>query len=384
VLRRFAVLVLLAGIALPAFPAKRVTVEQLEQVLNATQGKRDGNVAHQLADLELSERLSPARFSGLEAHLPGARSKRALVLLSDLSAFLDPPPAEILAKAEPDLDAQRQLISLCVGYIGMTIRKLPNFFATRDTELFEDTAEGRRADSSLIPYQPIHAVSKSSATVLYRDGREVVDSGMGTGKRKRYEPATRTLITRGVFGPILGIVVVDAAHGNLSWKNWEQGAAGPEAVFWYSVPKDKSHYEVEFCCFPENSGMNRDFKKISAYHGEIAMDPADGSILRLSVIADLEPADQVVKSNILVDYEPVEIGARNYICPVKSVSIWVAKIPDSKALQTMLNDVVFAQYHLFRSESRVLTGNDGDATVHPDMIHLDPGSSAVEEKVGIP
>jgi hypothetical protein len=384
VLRRFAVLLLLAGMALPAFPARRVTVEQLEQVLSAARAKRDGNVAHQLADLELSERLSPARFSRLEAQLPGARSKRALVLLSDLSAFLDPPAAEILSKAEPDLDAQRQLIALTVGYVGMTIRKLPNFFATRDTELFEDTAEGRRADSSLIPYQPIHAVSKSSATVLYRDGHEVVDSGMGTGKRKKYEPATRTLITRGVFGPILGIVVVDAAHGNLSWKNWEQGAAGPEAVFWYSVPKDKSHYEVEFCCFPEGSGMNRDFKKISAYHGEIAIDPADGSILRLSVIADLEPADQVVKSNILVEYGPVEIGARSYICPVKSVSIWVAKIPESKALQTMLNDVVFAQYHLFRSESRVLTGNDGDAAVHPDTIPGDAGSSALAVAAGIP
>jgi hypothetical protein len=130
--------------------------------------------------------------------------------------------------------------------------------------------------------------------------------------------------------------------------------------------------------------MNRDSKKISAYHGEIAIDPADGSILRLSVIADLEPADQVVKSNILVEYGPVEIGARSYICPVKSVSIWVAKIPESKALQTMLNDVVFAQYHLFRSESRVLTGNDGDAAVHPDTIPGDAGSSALAVAAGIP
>jgi hypothetical protein len=92
------------------------------------------------------------------------------------------------------------------------------------------------------------------------------------------------------------------------------------------------------------------------------------------------PADKIVRAAILVEYGSVEIGGKTYICPVKSVSISDAPALASNAfeiqsyfgrsilehdnqtapvhLRTMLNDVVFEQYHLFHADARMLEGNN--------------------------
>ena len=215
-MRKLSVFLLLAGAAMPALAAKTVTVEQLEQVLAAAHGKSDAKVAQQLSGLELTERLSAVRLSRWEADLPGPESRQSLVLLADLSAFLDPPAAEIPATATPDFAAQRRIVALTVDYASRTIHQLPNFFATRDTVRFEDSPQGFRADTSVIAYQPLHTVGRSTDTVLYREGNEVVDSR--AAKVKKQETAAQGLTTSGVFGPILGTVLVDAAHGKLAWK----------------------------------------------------------------------------------------------------------------------------------------------------------------------
>jgi hypothetical protein len=62
-MRKWTVLLLLLGSAWPAMAAKSVTVGQLEQLLDSLREKSDGKVAQELSDLELSERVSPARIS---------------------------------------------------------------------------------------------------------------------------------------------------------------------------------------------------------------------------------------------------------------------------------------------------------------------------------
>lgn len=350
------VALLLTALPLPVFSAQPVTVAQLERLLQADRGKRDGAVAHQLAGLEMTERLSSAKVARLEADLPGTRTRQALLLLSDLSAFHDLPAEEIEATAAPDLAEQQAIMARAVDYAIQTMHKLPNLFATRNTVLYIDSPPSRLPDLSMVPYQPLHAAKRSSDTVLYRDGHEVVDSGKQ--RRKNYDPAAEALVTRGVFGPLMGIALKDAAHGSASWSHWEQGASGPLAVFRFAVPKAMSHYEVSFCCLAQSFGRNQKFDKICAYHGELTIDPRDGSILRQTVVADLEKSDPILSSNILVEYGTVEIGGRNYICPVKSVSVWVAPVADSTAGLTLLTDADFTGYHLFRSEFRLLTGKD--------------------------
>ena len=390
-MHKLGLLLLAAGIALPGFAATRITVEQLEHVLAAAHGKPDLKVAKQLSDLELTERLSGAKRSRWEADSPGPESRQALVALADLSAFLDPPTAEIPATATPDLDTQRKIMAQAVDYAVRTISKLPDFFATRDTIHFEDTPP-RQLDTG---YRPLHPVARTSAIVLYRDGKEVVDSKAVKGNLS--QQAAPTLTTSGVFGLILGTVLVDSSHGKLVWSHWEQAAAGAEAVFHYAVSREQSHYRVEFCCVPGDHG-NGTFKRLSGYHGEITVDPLNGAVLRLTLEADLQPTDPLLRSDIVVEYGPVEIGGKTYICPIKSVSITVSPALPSAAsaemqryrgklldkdnwaarehLQTLLNDVVFEQYHLFRAAARILTGDSPVAEANQ------PASSPPETKDG--
>src|SRR5437867_6090964 len=69
-MRRIAILLLLAGSALSCAAVKPVTAEQLERILAATHEVSDAQMAAQLSDLTLIERLSPAAFSRCEAGLP--------------------------------------------------------------------------------------------------------------------------------------------------------------------------------------------------------------------------------------------------------------------------------------------------------------------------
>jgi VWFA-related protein len=372
-MKGFASILVVLMLASPAWAAKRVTVDQLEQILNASQGKPDAEVAWHLSDLELTERLSSTRLARLKASMPSEKVQAALVVLADASEFLDPPDAEIPATAPPDLAAQRRMLALTVNYVGKTIPQLPNFLATRVTSRYEDTPLQWHADSSPTPYEPLHPVGNSSVTVTYRHGHEAVETVATKDKKPE------GLNTWGVFGPILGTVLEDAARSKLTWSHWEQGASGPMAVFSYSVPKEKSHYTVDYCCVAEegqadrrNDANLRAFSQIVAYHGEMAIDPASGTILRLMLEAEMKVSDPVAKASIVVEYGPVEIGGRTYFCPIKSFSSTLAQtlqftlsysIPLANTLQplkTMLNDVAFEQYHLFRADARVV---DGDAEV---------------------
>ena len=348
----------------PNAVAKRVTVEQLEQVLKAAGGKPDREVAQRLSNLELTEQLSNAKLSAWSADLRGPKAREALVALADASAFLAPPAAEIPGDAAPDTSAQRSMISLADEYLNETIPKLPNFFATRTTVRYEETPASDDAGSR-IEYRPLHRIESSKATVLYRRGREEVNSV--AAERTQAKTVEPYLTTYGTFGPILGAANDAVASSHLSWKRWERGADRLRAVFSYVIPQEKSHFRVGYCCLPEGDGTTS-FQMVPGYHGEIMIDPATGAVLRLTIEADLNPGLPLARSNILVNYGPVELGGKTYICPVRSLAVWRSRTVSILTLtdwdesfrtygpfSTMLNDMAFDNYHLFRAETRMLT-----------------------------
>ena len=110
----------------PNVVAKHVTVEQLEEVLNAAHGKSDREVAQRLSNLELTEQLSKTKLSSWSADLRGPKAREALVALADASVFLAPPSSEVPGDAAPDASAQKP-VSLADEYLNETIPKLPNF-----------------------------------------------------------------------------------------------------------------------------------------------------------------------------------------------------------------------------------------------------------------
>ena len=346
----------------PNLAAKRVTVEQLDHVLAAASNESDADLARQLSSLELTERLSTQKLSSLTSSLRGKKARQALAALANVSAFLDPPAAEIPRDAAADLSAQRVIVSLAVDYLNNTIPKLPNFYATRTTVRYEETAQYSDARTP-VDYRALHAASSSKATVLYSNGKEVVDSSEAKGKKRK--AADGHLLTYGVFGPLLG-AVTDAIASGLTWNRWEVGAGGPHAVFRYEIPTEKSRYQVGVCCLPDGDGTSS-FEETVGYHGEIEIDPTSGAILRLELVADLKSTTPLVRSDIMIEYGPVEIGGKTYSCPVRSVSItrgrsvtllteWDESFRTYGPYATMLNDVAFEGYHMFRAKSHMLTG----------------------------
>jgi VWFA-related protein len=334
--------------------ARPVTVAQLMEVVHAAKGKRDGEVAGEIEHLQLTERLSSPEFAALSDELPGVKSRAALMGVVDTSVFLDPPKDEIPVRAAPDAGEQRRIASLAVEYLKNVIPKLPNFYARRFTRSFEGVTQTHDAnlhgeDTVLRP------TGEFKATVLYRDGKEVARAEGAEEQR---------LITRGTFGPILSTVILDAAHSSTDWARWEQAPNGPMAVLRFRVPLEKSHYQVSFPSAMAGGGQIS-LMVPTAYHGEIGIDPKSGTILRLVLEADPELGSSMHRADIMVEYGAVGIGGKLYTCPVRGVSISVGDMPRPTRVSvaaggpemsevTRLDDVVFSDYHVFRSEMRIV------------------------------
>jgi VWFA-related protein len=367
-MRKLCLLLLFALVAWPALAARQVTVQELEQLVTSLQGKPEAEQAYRIADLELTERLSPVRLANLMSLVPYEKSRKALQSLADRSGFQLPPATELPQKPAPDLAEQKRIMGLAVAYVAKAVPQLPNFFATRSTTRFEDTPLQNNA-MGFVAYEPLHSVGSYRVTSLYRDGREVEIPA--NSKAPKPKADATGLTSWGEFGPVLSTVLLDAARSSLSWSHWEQGANGPMAVFTYSVPREKSHYEVNYCCIAEPGATipaTIPFHELTGYHGQMTVDPATGTILRLMLLSDMRAGAPVQSASLLVEYGPVEIGGRDYICPLRAVSLSQAEkvqlsaryaIPQANTLhpqQWMLNHVVFEDYHLFRAEARIASG----------------------------
>lgn len=344
---------------------RKITVAQLGELLRGARSESDGDMARQLSDLELTERASDDEVASWTAELRGKKARQVLLALADASAFLDPPPAEIPGDAPPDEDAQRQMISLAANYLNTTIPRLPNFFARRTSVGYEETPPFYKGGGRFTAAEPLHAVGSSKTTVLYRDGAEVVDAK--TGRRGKED---QSLTTYGTFGPVLGAVKGALADsGALTWSRWEKDAAGARrAVFRYAVPTAASGYKTGGCCLPDGDGTMA-FVRMTGYHGEIAIDPGSGAVLRVELEADFNGFVPMGRADVMVAYGPVNLGSKTYICPVHSVGIWRARSVNTLLewnntqgfltwgpYATKLNDFRYDDYHLFRAESRILSG----------------------------
>jgi hypothetical protein len=167
----------------------------------------------------------------------------------------------------------------------------------------------------------------------------------------------------GEFGPILLLVFSDLKQGSVAWARWETDPVrGRLAVFHYNVPKSASHYLVDFCCYttPEDETRELSFRDHPAYHGEVVLSPDSGSILRITIEADLDATSPLVASQLAVQYEDVEIGGRRYLCPMRSMAMTALNNPKLKpvngiGIERHLNEVEYIDYHKFGSTLRMVT-----------------------------
>jgi len=341
---------------------KRVTVAEIEQTLK--RGGADRELAAELSGLEATERVSRARLAVWLNRTRGQRTREALTVLADRSAFLEPPQDDLDPKPAPDEAGRKAMLEKAADYLVSEIPRLPNFYATRITTQYgEPVPQEGQTWKVAQPDRRLHLERTTRARVFFEDHKEVVDH---EAVKAEDGPIKEKLTTSGTFGPILLLAMKRSSEpgSTIHWSHWEKGAAGPVAVFRFNVAPDLNGFQVGFCCLALDDRMVP-YERDASFRGEVAIDPATGHILRLMVQAKLEPRLPLQGSGIVVEYGPVSMGGVTYLCPVKSISMsrqrrlweigeWGMTFRLYGPFKEILNDIQFANYHLFRSESHIL------------------------------
>lgn len=416
-MRRLILFGLLAALALPAAAARRVSVTQLDAILASDDAvhRADLEVARQIGDFEMSERLTGlmlGRFATI--HKLGPHTALALQLLADQSAFLEPPQNELPATAFPDAAEQQRILEAARAYSIVTWARLPNFVVTRVTHRFDDNLHALAKGDWPIDLK-LQPAGSSSRQISFRDGREVDDSSQGADAKATREVG---LHSWGEFGSALTVVMADMAKQNAPFSHWELTPAGLAAVFHYAVPREASHYAVVSGFDSETvigrtqygySGRDRTAQQVAsiprernyqthtelpAYHGSISIDPATGAVLRLTIVAELKNDDPLLTAETMVEYGPVQIGERRFICPTHSLAISVERAAGSgeasdvlawggviarpgKTATLLINETSFVDYHRFGSTARILTETaTNNPTVSQPASTASPAESA--------
>ena len=376
-MRRSWIVVFLVATAIPLSASKHTTVAQLQEALNTAINahKPDTEIAREIGGFELTERLTESTLGRLEARLvPGTQGARALELLADRSAFFDPPADELPATPAPDSAEQTRILQAARRYVSQTLPRLPDFFATRVISLYDDRPQALKKDD-WPTRSGLHLIDTSSGEISVRNERENQPATQGSAVWQ----ANVGLISGGEFGNTLGMILADTANGNIRWSHWEESAKGGVAVFRYEVPASASHYEV-LNAVPSNPGI---VHTKPGYHGSIGVNPADGTILRITMDADLTRGAPFRRAAILVEYGRVDIAGTTFTCPVRSIALSMSlDDPDTingDAPREWLNETHFTHYHRFASTTRILAGGSASPSAKAEAARTEVINKGAKE-----
>jgi hypothetical protein len=361
-MKRFLCVVALILLSVPAWSAaKKVTIAELTDMLKSMQQqkKSDADVSATLKQVQLSEAMTRSVMNGLSEYVPGPASTEQIYVLEARSALLPPPAADIPATPAPDAAAQKALLDKAADYASKTYAQLPAIAGTKTTVRFQDNIEAPASSSGLVggasevttgsnfvnASQFIRYVGSTESHVESNNGAEKVPA-----KDKTRWGANGQIALLGQ-GPVLSTVLREAQDsGTFGWLGWENVNGKPAAVFSYAVPKKKSHYAVDYCCFPDVSQTGKatfqsaaiggaagtggggasgnlqtttdwhDYKANSLpYHGELFIDPDTGIVVRLITSTEFKNTDVVHQEDERIDYGPVTLGGKPLVLPVKTV-----------------------------------------------------------------
>ncbi len=349
----------------PAWSAKKVTVGELTDMLKSMQQekKTDVDVANALKQLQLSEELTRSAMNGLVSYVPGQQSTEQIYVLEARSAMLAPPASDIPTTPAPDAAGQKAILDKASDYLSKNVAQLPAITATKTTLRFQDNVEAVAPSSGMQggatdvtvgsgfvnPFQFVHYINSTESSVASEHGAEKPPS-----EKDKTPWGANRMIALQEPDPSAGTIFEEAqAAGTIKWLRWELVNGKPSAVYTFDVPKKKSHYAVNVCCFPNveqagsvhftgqmgtgapgggpgggagakgNMQTTTDWHNYKAsgvpYQGEFFIDPDTGTIVRMITKAQLKPTDVVHQQDTRIDYAPVTIGDKNLVLPVKTV-----------------------------------------------------------------
>lgn len=348
-----AISAILVGFLLPA--ESRIAVDDLKHQIASRVAAHadDEDLARRLGGIELSERLTTQSLDEILANPSlGPKTKQAIELLFDSSAFLNPPSSELPRKPRPNAAEQQEMLSSAANFVSITLRHLPDFLAMRVTKSFDNSA------MFVTPVGPAKTEFQYAGTfyqqITYRNGEEVKTEPSVTDSEAEEEQngTVPGLASKGEFGPVLAMILGDSSMGSVSWSHWEQTPNGLAGVFNYEVPESASHFAVNFCCVVRRNYPSEAYHGTPAYRGSLSIDPATGTILRLTADARLKAHAPITRSAMSVSYGPIYLNGERYICPVRGVTLSLENTGHYTILR--INQVRFTDYRRFASTHRIM------------------------------
>jgi hypothetical protein len=337
--------------------SKKISVHDLSDLLTSLQDskKSDAEVATQLKQVELTEELTTATMNTLTDKIPGPLSTEQLYVLEARSAVLPPPASDLPSAPAPDAAAQTAMLAKAADFATKTYPQLPHLTATRLTGRFQDGVE------AIHTYTGANHNLSQDDDPLWEQTRlyvrllgthtDTVESENGIEKL----PAAKDKTAWGANGQVtsvgtgiaLSTILQEAtASGSPKWLRWETINGKQTAVYAFAIDKKKTHFAVNYCCFPNTdtaglvnygsgpstgggaTGSNfqtvsewKPFKSNVGYHGEIFIDPETGTVVRTITMANFKPSDFVHFEAIRTDYAPRPIGGKSMVVPVRSFTI---------------------------------------------------------------
>jgi VWFA-related protein len=354
--------------ATAAWPAERISIDQLAKIVTSgsAQGLSDAQIAHSLVNVELTERLPASKLESLLSIEIGPRTRDVLQIVADVSAFLEQPPADA-----PPAEQRQEMLAHARDYTVGYIQALPDFVTTRMTRRFDDfPSPGVRP----VAWHDLAFRDNAAGQLSYNQGVESFAGATGI------DSGRTSMSSFGEFGSIVAALFLPESQTHFTWAFWETVNEKRLAVFHYSIAADHSRYVVSYCC-------DRPAQPVSmaaAYQGDLYVDPASGSIWRVTrQTVDLPKGLPTHWAKTIVDYRPARIGRESYLLPVRSASYSESTLHTARGNRTThyWNDVRFVHYHRFTAEARLVTGEepqtenpaDTSADERPEpWLELDP------------
>jgi hypothetical protein len=359
-MKRTGCLALLLLVSTPAWSAKKMTVDEVKDMLQALhqQSKGDAEVADALKQVQLTEELTRTMMNNLVPTVPGPLSTEQIYVLEARSAMLAPPASDLPTTAALDAAAQQALIAKADAYATKTYAQLPAISATRTTLRFQDNVQALAASSGMHGSATEVTTGSGSANAFqYVRYINATDAAISSERGEERLPEDKTrwgangMISLMQPDPNLAQVWGEARDaGAVKWVRWELINGKPAAVFSFEVPKKKTRLAVNVCCFPKieqagtvhfmsasgaggstpggpggakgNLQTNTEYdpyKSVAPYHGEFFIDPETGIVVRMITQAELKPTEMVRQVDTRIDYGPVTIGDKSLVLPVKTV-----------------------------------------------------------------
>jgi hypothetical protein len=355
-MKRFGWILLLAVAApnLLMADSRKLTVAQLRDTLTSLRDSKKGDeqIANELKQIQLTEELTPAAKSSMVNLVNGPLSTEQIYVLEARSSMLAPPDTDLPKAAPPDAATQQTLLAKAQDYAAKAYAQQPQLTATRLVARFQDGVE------TIQSFYGANAQTVSDSDPLWQQVRQSIrlmnthtdtveiDNGIEKPGGKDTTSWGRNGFVNSMLPSLpLNLLTSEAvSYGNPKFLRWEIINGHRTAVFAFAIDKKKSHYAINYCCFPATSSVGnvlyngsgsqpvnngnlstvsewKPFNAKSGYHGELFLDPDSGVVLRTIVAAEFKQSDFVHYENIRIDYAPMPIDGKNFYVPVRSFTI---------------------------------------------------------------